>query len=100
MDNLNINDNELFEIVEEINKNLKYKISCDEILNIIDVTDNLSYNFKENITENNYIEGEKFYCVLLDSTIDDRQVIEYMRSLIKIKKGYFFLYCKNIMELD
>lgn len=85
--------------LDEINKELKNKLSIQDIDKILDITDSFSDEFKSKIAKGQDIKNKKVYCVILKDNVTDRQLIECIRSLI-VTKDSFVLFYNQRMRLD
>lgn len=84
------------EIINSVNKELENKVSNNDIMEILDITNSISDEFKAKITENQNISGKHIYCILLNESITDMQYLEYLKSLIITEKGIFLFYNKDM----
>lgn len=84
------------EIVDSVNKELENKVSIEDVMEILDITNSISDEFKDRITENQYVDGKPVYCIVLKESITDAQLLEYLKSLIITDKGIFLFYNKDM----
>lgn len=85
--------------IEEVNKELENKLNIKDIEQVLEITDSISDEFKSKIVEGQDIKNKKVYCIILNTSITDMQLLEYLKSLIITDKGVFLFYNKD-MWLD
>lgn len=85
--------------IEEVNKELENKLNIKDIEQVIEITDSISDEFKSKIVEGQDIKNKKVYCIILNTSITDMQLLEYLKSLIITDEGVFLFYNKD-MWLD
>lgn len=87
------------EVLEKINKELENKLSISDVKEILDITKSFSDELRSKVVENRDVSEKNVYCIILNTSITDRQLLEYMESLIITDEGIFLFYNEN-MRLD